>query len=45
MSEKTFYRILWTITIIGAVSVIGLLIYTHDLQEQVSIISYIANGR
>ena len=45
MSEKVFYRILFIITILGASSVIGLLIYTHYLQGQASIISYIANGR
>ena len=45
MSEKSFYRILLIITIIGSLSVIGLVIYTYHLQSEASIISYIANGR
>ena len=45
MQDKTFYRLLIAVTVLGALSVIALLVYTAVLQQNVSVISYIANGR
>lgn len=45
MKDKTFDRLLTAVLIIGSISVIALLIYTELLRRDVSIISYIANGR
>ena len=45
MKDKTFDRLLTAVMILGIISVIALLIYTELLRRDVSIISYIANGR
>ncbi|MBR6718888.1 MAG: hypothetical protein IKI77_11180 [Oscillospiraceae bacterium] len=45
MKDKTFDRLLTAVLIIGSISVIALLVYTELLRRDVSIISYIANGR
>lgn len=45
MKDKTFDRLLAAVMILGIISVIALLIYTELLRRDVSIISYIANGR
>lgn len=45
MKDKTFDRLLTAILIIGSLSVLALLVYTELLRRDVSIISYIANGR
>jgi len=45
MKNKTFNRLLAGILILGCISVIALLVYTELLRQDVSIISYIANGR
>lgn len=43
MKEKTFYRLLLAVTILGCVSVVLLVVYTWYLQSNCSILSYIAN--
>ena len=45
MKDKTFDRLLAAVLILGAISVIALIVYTELLRRDVSIISYIANGR
>lgn len=45
MKDKTFDRLLTAVLIIGSLSVLALLVYTELLRRDVSIISYIANGR
>lgn len=45
MKDKTFDRLLAAVMILGIISVIALLIYTELLRRDVSIVSYIANGR
>ena len=45
MKNKTFNKLLAAVLIIGCISVIALLVYTEMLRRDVSIISYIANGR
>lgn len=45
MKNKTFHRLLAAVLILGCISVIALLVYTEFLRRDVSIISYIANGR
>ena len=45
MKDKTFDRLLAAVMILGIISVIAMLIYTELLRRDVSIISYIANGR
>lgn len=45
MKDKTFNRLLAAVLILGTLSVIALLVYTELLRRDVSIISYIANGR
>ncbi len=43
MSDKTFYRLLTAIAVIGAVSLLALLLRTAVLFRDCSILSYIAN--
>lgn len=45
MSRKLYAGILIAVTVIGILSTIALMIYTVELYGNVSIISYIANGR
>lgn len=45
MSDKTFRQLLILTAAIGAISLIALVIYTAVLYSDVSIISFIANGR
>lgn len=45
MNEKLFRGIILTLLILGILSVIALTVYTILLQQNCSIISYIANGR
>lgn len=45
MKDRTFSRLLAAVVILGSISVIALLVYTELLRRDVSIISYIANGR
>ena len=45
MKNKTFNKLLAAVLILGCISVIALLVYTECLRRDVSIISYIANGR
>lgn len=45
MKDKTFRRLLTVVLILGCISVIALLVYTEMLRREVSVISYIANGR
>ncbi len=45
MKDRTFDRLLAAVLILGTLSVIALLVYTELLRRDVSIISYIANGR
>lgn len=45
MKDKTFDRLLTAVLIIGSLSVLALLVYTELRRRDVSIISYIANGR
>ena len=45
MKDKTFRRLLAAVLILGCISVIALLVYTEMLRREVSVISYIANGR
>ena len=45
MKDRTFGRLLAVILILGCISVIALLVYTVLLKQDVSVISYIANGR
>lgn len=45
MKDKTFDKLLTAVLIIGSLSVLALLVYTELLRRDVSIISYIANGR
>lgn len=45
MNRKLYEGILIAVTAIGVLSIIVLLIYTVTLYGNVSIISYIANGR
>ena len=45
MKDRTFDRLLAVVLILGTLSVIALLVYTELLRRDVSIISYIANGR
>ncbi len=45
MKDKTFDKLLAAVLILGCVSVIALLVYTELLRRDVSVISYIANGR
>ena len=45
MSRKLYEGILIAVTALGVLSIIALLIYTVHLYGNVSIISYIANGR
>lgn len=43
MSEKKFYTILMIILILGVISTVALTVYTAQLYDKCSIISYIAN--
>ncbi len=45
MKEKTFWRWLILICVVGILSLIGILCYTFYLHDNVSIIAYIANER
>lgn len=45
MSEKLFKGIVYSILILGILSVIILVAYTYFLYKDSSIISYIGNGR
>lgn len=45
MSDKTFRRLLILTAAIGGASLIALVVYTAVLYSDVSIISFIANGR
>lgn len=45
MNKKLYEGILIAVTALGVLSIIVLLIYTVTLYGNVSIISYIANGR
>ena len=45
MKDKTFSKLLAAVIILGSLSIIALLVYTELLRRDVSIISYIANGR
>ena len=43
MKDKTFYRLVHIILILGMISTTGLVIYTIYLRNHCSIIAYIAN--
>ena len=45
MSDKTFRRLLWIVTAAGVASVIALAVVTYILYRDVSILTYVANGR
>lgn len=45
MSDKLFRRIIVTLTVVGCVSTILLVVYTILIYRDCSIISFIANGR
>lgn len=45
MRDKLFYRIITAICVIGALTTIGLVIYTYRLHEVCSILTFIANER
>lgn len=45
MSDKTFLRLLIVIAAAGIISMIILLVYTVVLFSDVSVITFIANGR
>lgn len=43
MSDKKYYTILMIILILGVISTVALTVYTAQLYDKCSIISYIAN--
>lgn len=45
MSDKTFRRLLILTAAIGGASLVALVVYTAVLYSDVSVISFIANGR
>lgn len=45
MNDKLFNKLLAAVLILGCISLIALVVYTELLRRDVSIISYIANGR
>ncbi len=44
MKDKIFYGILIAVCVVGAAASAALVIYTFQLYQHASIISYIANG-
>lgn len=45
MSDKKFNIVLYSLLVLGIISVIILIIYTYYLYKDCSIISYIGNGK
>lgn len=43
MREKTFYRFLAVVTVLGILSILALFVYTWMLYRDCSILTYIAN--
>ena len=44
MNDKLYRSILFGITLLGVCSVIALIVYTWQLAQSCSIITYVANG-